>query len=120
MKYIRIPAEASGDGKPAPGQLARLGTWILRQVIPSANPDFEGELSRVAEWWIEVDDRGSPERELGIARDGRVLCLAPFRDNVGVVTDSSAVFLVEEDDPYVRARFEEMWRDFERQRIKVR
>ena len=64
----------------------------VRKLIPLANPDFESSYERVRRWWVEVDERGTPQRELGFDRDGTVALAGPLGDNFGSWTDSTMTF----------------------------
>ena len=46
---------------------------LLRKVVPAANPDFEPLYGGVRLWWVEVDDGGRPQREIGFGSGSDVL-----------------------------------------------
>lgn len=91
---------------------AKLPWWceILKRIIPAANPDFEKFYPQMTTWWIEVDDKGVAQREIGFDADMKPTVLGPFGRNYGFITDSSGVF----DDPHghpaeIAHEFERVW-----------
>jgi hypothetical protein len=85
---------------------------VLRVVIPQANPDFEGRYEHVTNWWLEVDDSGLVQREIGFDPTGDPLVAAPLGKNLGVFTDSDGAPepLGELIEP---GEFERMWSEFQ-------
>ena len=61
-----------------PGVLVRMGVWILRRLLPAENPDLEGLHEVVRLWWVEIDEHGRPQREIGFDGSGQ-LGLCHFR-----------------------------------------
>ena len=109
MKYIRKLEQPHTTPSNDIGPLARLFVAFVRRVLPLANPQFDRLYDNVVEWWLEVDDLGEPQREIGFDRDGNAIVMGPIGDNLGVFTDTSAVFLDEPDDPVVRTGFHVTW-----------
>jgi hypothetical protein len=55
---------------------------ILTKIIPKANPDFDDKIDEVQYWLVECDNEtGTPEREIGLDKEGRVILKMPFNDN---------------------------------------
>jgi hypothetical protein len=101
---------------PAHGSSAH--PWVekaLRIAFPTSNPDFEHLYPLVHLWWVEVNDSGIPQRELGFSQ-GNVLVLAgPLGSNMGFWTDSPMVFKPSEHEAVAQAAFERHWSEFESQ-----
>lgn len=89
--------------------------WRLKAIkavlffIPEANPDSEGLYPQVKQWVLEVEDDGTPVREVALGESGCVLFRAPEDRNVGFWTDSDAKFAAEDLIPISGAQFEEFW-----------
>ena len=79
MRYVEFIA---GPWE-APPLLGRL----LGLVLPAANPDFETAYQRVTSWWLEIDDSGAVQREIGFDARHLPVAIAPFRDNFGIFTE---------------------------------
>ena len=63
---------------------------ILSSIIPKANPDFEEKIDLVETWVVELDkETGSPEREIGMDKNGGIIVKMPFNDNYGYWTDNN-------------------------------
>lgn len=70
-------------------------TKLLTTIIPKANPDFDDKIRDVRQWILEVDDEeGTPEREIGLNENGKVMMIMPWKNNYGFWTNS----LVQIDD----------------------
>jgi hypothetical protein len=78
-------------------------------MIPLANPDFDRSYALVRKWWIEVDETGTPQRELGFDAHGRVIVAGPLADNFGFWTDSTMTFNPAEYKVAPGEEFESAW-----------
>ena len=87
---------------------------LVRAAIPAASPDFERLYRSVRRWWIEVDDEGVPQRELGLNSTGEVVVAGPIGRNIGFWTDSAMNFKIGEYDLISTEAFEAEWSRFER------
>ncbi|HKA01250.1 MAG TPA: hypothetical protein VKE70_32275 [Candidatus Solibacter sp.] len=67
---------------------------MLYKLIPRANPDFDGCYCKVRTWWVEVDDAGMPQRELGFGAEGKVTVAGPLGRNHGFWTDSNMTLIL--------------------------
>jgi hypothetical protein len=85
MRYVHFHTGQSSP--PTRGQ--RLAMRYLSTVLPVANPDFEEAYDRVTDWWLEVDDAGQVQREVGLDAAGAPAAAAPLGRNVGVFTDQA-------------------------------
>jgi hypothetical protein len=83
MRYIQIEVGISPD-KPHPW-------WgkLLRKVLPAANPDMEQFYALTRKWWLEIDDVGKPQREIGFDSENTPIVLGPVGNNPGFLIDSS-------------------------------
>jgi hypothetical protein len=96
--YIVIPARKIDSQS---GWITDLVTGILSRVLPAANPDFGDIYDRVVAFHVELDSDGSPEREVGLDSSGRVVFIAPWRENLGVILDSYS-------EPFDSSKFEQI------------
>ncbi len=77
--------------------------------IPSANPDVEHLFPDIKKWMLEVDDDGSPMREIAIDAAGNVLFRTPNGKNFGFWTDSDAEFAASDLEPISPEEFNRLW-----------
>ena len=85
---------------------------VLRTMVPSASPDFEKVYGDVRHWWIEVDEGGRPQREIGLSADEQTIVVGPLGRNLGFWTDSPMTF---DDSVYEEVSseaFEDEWLAF--------
>ena len=93
-------------------------TKILTTIIPKANPDFDGKITNVKQWILEVDEEdGTPEREIGLDDNGKVMMIMPWKDNYGFWTDSPVqideLAKTQETNFVDKEEFERLWTEFE-------
>jgi hypothetical protein len=95
---------------------APLPWWarVLRRIIPAANPDFEPRYGDVTLWWVEIDESGLPQREIGFDAAGLPIVVGPFERNYGFWTDSAMTFNVGEYKHLSQTEFDEHWESFAR------
>jgi hypothetical protein len=92
---------------------------MLTKIIPKANPDFDDQIDKVQHWLVECDNEtGTPEREIGLDKEGRVILKMPFKDNYGYWTDNNLLlndfkehFVVSEIS---KDSFEKSWELFDK------
>ena len=83
---------------------------MLQKIIPAANPDLEDYLFQARFWWLEVDDAGLPQREIGFDEGGNPIVLGPLGRNYGFLVDSSDEWKDSEGDSEDAARdFQKTW-----------
>jgi hypothetical protein len=82
---------------------------ILLGFIPRASPDNEHLYPHVKKWPLEIDDKGNPQREIGLGVEGIPLFAAPDIRNYGFWTDSPYVFTAHELEPISVEEFEFNW-----------
>ena len=113
--YIIIPARKSDSQS---GRIANLVAGILSRVLPAANPDFHDIYGRVVTFHVELDSDGSPEREVGLDSSGRVVFIAPWRENLGVILDSyEEPFDASKYEQISAERFQREWESFEAPKV---
>ncbi len=87
--------------------------WWLRiigKLLPPANPDLEPYFSRTQIWWLEIDDDGTPRREIGFDIDGQAIVLGPVGGNHGFLIDASDDWRdSDEDSPEAARDFDAVW-----------
>ncbi|MCB9385355.1 MAG: hypothetical protein H6509_12140 [Bryobacterales bacterium] len=71
---------------------------VIRKVLPLANP--------------EVDDEGTPQRELGFDTDEQPIVAGPIGENFGFWTDSSMKFRPAEHRVVSSKEFAATWAQF--------
>jgi hypothetical protein len=106
MRYLQIKTGPTSD-EPLPW-------WcrLLRRIIPSGNDDLEPFYSRVQTWWLEVDDAGAPQREIGFDVEMKPVVLGPVADNCGFLLDASDDWSdSHEDSPEAAASFDRVWEE---------
>jgi hypothetical protein len=92
---------------------------VLRKLIPLANPDFDSSYALVRKWWIEIDDTGTPQRELGFDGGGKVIVAGPLGgpsgENFGYFTDSTMTFNSADYVVVSEKAFGTAWSQFEQE-----
>ena len=88
---------------------------VVRAIIPAANPDLEPLYGDVRLWWIEIDQDGTPQRELGFDASGAAIVAGPIGKNMGFWTDSPMRFLSSENELVSSQAFVQAWSSFEMQ-----
>ena len=93
-------------------------TKVLTTIIPKANPDFDDKIRDVRQWILEVDDEeGTPEREIGLDENGKVVMIMPWKNNYGFWTDSPVqiddLAKTHEMNFVDKEEFERLWTAFE-------
>ena len=82
--------------------------------IPKANRDNEKLYPSVKKWFIEIDDQGLANREIGLDKNDVPILSAPNERNFGLWTDCDNVFKVKDLDISTKEKFEEMWLQVEK------
>lgn len=104
MRYLRIEVSPSTD-KPS--------LWwgkLLQKVLPAANPDIDQYFSVARKWWLEIDDNGKPNREIGFDSENTPIVLGPVGRNCGFLVDSSDDWKdSKEDSEEAGKEFEKTW-----------
>src|SRR6188508_1227558 len=121
--YIKFSTnEIVSDSEPGQnrfGQIFKVSlTKVLTTIIPKANPDFDDKIRDVRQWILEVDDEeGTPEREIGLDENGKVMMIMPWRSNCGFWTDSPVqiddLAKTHEMNFADKEEFERLWTAFE-------
>lgn len=117
MKYIEwIPPEDSQGLKPdrpVVRHLKKMVIWVLTRIIPKANPDFEQDYDNVKKWWLEIEEKGLPVREIGFDKNGEEIVIGPIDGNFGMVTDSPMMFDNEPNVKQIEDEFQIVWKKYE-------
>lgn len=106
MRYLRIET-----GPRSADTLAlRVVKAILGAVLPRANPDIERLIEQASIWWLEIEETGEPNREIGFSDAGVPIVLGPVGRNHGYLVDASDDWSGSTDDsPDAAAAFETTW-----------
>ena len=86
---------------------------FLSHIIPKANPDFEHLYQNVRMWWLEIEAKNIPQRELGFDEKGNVIVAAPISNNYGFWTDGGGQIESENMTLISRDEFVKAWDSFE-------
>ncbi|MCP5531160.1 MAG: hypothetical protein H7A44_12050 [Opitutaceae bacterium] len=78
--------------------------------IPAANPHAEPQFPKVKKWLLEVDDDGTPLREVGLDAEGSPIFRMLDGDDYGFWSDSNVSFTKENLTLIAAAEFEDAWR----------
>ena len=85
---------------------------MLQRFIPPANPDFEQHYPHVRTWWVELDEKQIPTREIGFNVDGRPVALAPFGRNYGFIVDTCDPWTDADDEcQEAKKKFQTTWEE---------
>lgn len=91
---------------------------LLQKIIPAANPDLEHLYEETITWWLEVDENGEPQREIGFNKENEPIVLGPIGENYGLLVDTGKAWdNWEYEKPELKNEFEfiwnKIWKDFE-------
>jgi len=111
MRYLQIDVGPWSNEKPS--------WWIrlLQKILPAANPDIEHLYEKAQIWWLEIDDTGVPQREIGFGPEMTPIVLGPIGNNFGFLVDSSDEWVDSKDDSIeaancFHATWETLWPEF--------
>ena len=112
MNYIEI--ELSGWSKDKPSLVVK----IIEKLIPAANPDIDSLIKETKYWWLEYDESGIPQREIGFNEKREPIVLGPVGENMGFLVDSSDNWLnykepSKEAEQNFEATWESLWPNFQ-------
>jgi hypothetical protein len=104
MNYIEIEIQGWRKEKNS------LPERVLKRLLPSENPDLENLYKRASFWWLEFDDNGCPQREIGFDRNRKPIVLGPVGKNSGFLVDSADDWRdFKEPNSEAEVRFESVW-----------
>ena len=106
LRYLQIKTGPHSEETP-PG-------WCraLQRIIPSGNEDLEPFYLRTRTWWLEVDEAGVPQREIGFDAEMKPIVLGPVGENCGFLVDASDDWSdCLKDSPEAAAGFERAWQE---------
>lgn len=109
MQFIRT-TKATGWKPPIPSNLERFARALL-SFTPRANPRYESKLYLVHEWLIEFDEKGLPNREIGLTHNGTPVIVGPNKENYGFWLDTNMTIADFCDAPLSRDDFETAWKE---------
>lgn len=75
-----------------------------------SNPNYN--LSAVDEWWIEFDDAGQPQREIGLDHEGETILAGPDDDNYGFWHDTNMKYTDFDGVEIGAEKFESRWTEW--------
>jgi len=112
MDYIRTK-EATGW---IPADFRDWKARFLRSIlffVPNANPDHEKFYPEVAEWLLEIDENGHPNREVGLNSEGLAVLAAPDERNFGLWCDGPSILDAGDFEQVSEKEFEQKWSEIE-------
>ena len=87
--------------------------YALFFFIPKANPDFEPLYPQVRRWYVEVGDKGTAVRGIGLNDQGAAITVGPWDRNFGFWTDSpDGPFPAESAQEISHDEFNDAWASF--------
>lgn len=90
MKYIKFVIPNQENKNNSIGLGKRIASRIITFILPKANPDFDNRIGDVLIWMLEFEnEKGFPNREVGIDSNNKVIVKMPFKKNYGYWTDNS-------------------------------
>ena len=64
-------------------------------------------------WWLELNDKGAPIREMAFDKAGEVCYAAPNQNDLGIWCDSPIYFDLSESHEFIsNDKFEKEWNSF--------
>lgn len=84
----------------------------LKKIIPSSNPDLEELIYEAQKWWLEYNEEGVPQREIGFNSNSEPVVLFPVGENFGFLIESSSNWLgYKQQSTEVANSFEKVWQN---------
>lgn len=104
MNYIEIEIEEWKNREAS--ALVR----VLKRILPAANPDLEALIKKTRFWWLEFDEDGLPQREIGFDQTRKPIVLGPVAENHGFLIDSADDWRsFKKTNSVAAANFESIW-----------
>ena len=89
--YLSFPDPKRTEDR-LPSQDSKLGkaiAFVLKRLLPQANPTFETIYPKVTEWLIEFDSENNyTNREVGLDTMGCTVAIGPYQNDLGFWTDT--------------------------------
>ncbi len=84
---------------------------ILRVFVPlDGTREIRKLVERAKAWWLEIDEKGAPQREIGFDESGTPIIVGPIADYQGYLIDASDDWSAStEDSAEARKNFEREW-----------
>lgn len=96
----------------------KLLSFVVTRAIPVANPDYENKIDDVVYWLVEFDQKGIPEREIGLNAQSKAIMKMPFKRNYGYWTDNNLLLKDFKEhfntSEISKEEFEKRWQSFGR------
>ena len=107
MRYLstRLATDFSSDADDGNPHMLFFVRSCLEKL--NSNPDYN--MAAVQEWWIEFDEEGRPDREIGLRDDGVVVLAGPDDNNYGFWLDTNMMFTDFEGTEIQASKFEQKW-----------
>lgn len=106
MRYLRIETGPSSEERPT----QRIARAVLGAILPRANPDIEHLIEQACAWWLEIEETGEPNREIGFSENGMPIVIGPVGRNHGYLVDACDDWSgSSKDSAEAAANFETTW-----------
>lgn len=109
MKYIRTTEATSW--KKREGICDKIVQFVY-SFVPNANPRYQQKYYLLNEWFIEFDNEGKIQREMGIDLDGKVLFASPYKQNPGFWIESEMGFKDFKNKELSSDEFSRLWDEY--------
>jgi hypothetical protein len=105
MKVIATTLVTGETSSFSAGPIGRASSTLLAPAWRQS----QRKLAEVQVWWVEVDDHGRPQREVGLNASGEGIFAAPSGKERGLWTDSPVTLNPDEYEEISRGQFEAVW-----------
>jgi len=97
---------ATDWGTPKPdGVLVKL----MRRFVPEANPSYRDKMQLIDMWYIEFDEQGLPNREVGVDSNGIPVVAGPSSTDFGYWLDANVTDVDLDGVEIEEQEFEALW-----------
>lgn len=103
--YLKTKIATDWDS-PKPGGML---VGLLRRIIPEANPSYRDKMHLVDTWYIEFDEQGLPNREVGVDIDGQPVVAGPTSTDYGFWLDTNVTDVDLDGVEIQQEEFELLW-----------
>ncbi len=105
MKYFR-DEEGSDLNKDKKGFLGKILNYFF------SNQKFDKISDKIVYWWIQLDEKNNPIKEIAFDKFDESLWIAPINDERGIYTDSFITFENRKNDIEIEKKFKIVWDKF--------
>jgi hypothetical protein len=103
--YLKTKIATDWDAPKPDGILIRL----MRRFVPEANPGYHDKMHLIDEWYIEFDEQGLPNREVGVDANGLPVVAGPSSTDYGYWLDANVTDVDLDGVEIEKQEFEALW-----------